>query len=118
VLIAGFVLLDVVVTLAAIRFVLARRSGAAGAVGGLRQLAALSGDIDRQTQEYLAANWSGDPGSLPAAVGPLLAKLESDLRARGVNVDRALLKTFVEQVILRRGLARANDLREAMKQVA
>ena len=116
--VALFVLVDIAVTVAVLRLVLARRGGLAGIADKLRQVAAVSADIERGTRDYLAANWSGDPGSLPAVIGPLLAQLESDLRARGMDVGRAQLKSLVGQVILRQGLARSDDVRQAMKQVA
>lgn len=116
--VALFVLVDIVVTLAVVRFVLARRGGIAGLVGQLRGLAAVASDLERQTKDWLAANWNGDTDSLPAVVEPLLARLESDMCARGVELGRAELKPFVEQVILRQGGARAGDVREAMKRVA
>ena len=117
-LVAAIVLVDIVITLAVLRFVLAKRGGIAGVIGKLGKLAAVAADLERETKAYLAANWSGDAASLPGVVEPLLAKLESDLRARGVDVGRAQLKPLVEQVILRQGNARASDVREAMKQVA
>ncbi len=117
-LVAIFVAVDIVVTLLVLRFVLAKRGGLGGALGQLRQLAGASAELERETKEYLAANWSGDAASLPGVVEPLLAKLEGDLRARGVDLGRAQLKPFVERVILLQGRARAGDVREAMKRVA
>jgi hypothetical protein len=117
-LVAVLVLLDIVVTVTVLRIVLARSGGIAGALGKLRAITGAAADIERETKAFLAANWSGDPASLPAVAGPLLAKLESDLKARGIDVDRAQLKPLVEQIILRQGSAPAKEVREAMKQVA
>jgi hypothetical protein len=116
--VAVFVLVDILVTLAVVRFEIARRGGAAAVFGKLRTLAALAPELERETKAWLAANWNGDASTLPAVVEPLLARLESDVRARGVDLGRAELKPFVEQVVLRQGAARAGDVREAMKQVA
>ena len=116
--VALFVLVDIIVTVAVFRYVLARRDRFGGVLGQLSQLAAVSADVRRETKEYLSANWSGDPASLPSALVPLLAKLESDMASRGVNVDRENLKRMVVHIILNERLARVGDIQEAMKQVA
>jgi hypothetical protein len=112
------VLADIVVTFVVLQLVLARRGGIAGFLRQARLYEAARADLERETQEWLGANWSGDPASLPAAIEPLLVKLEADLTARGVTASRMQLKLLVSRVIMRQGSIGAGEVREAMRQVA
>ena len=114
-----FVVFDLIVTAAVIGVVLRRRTLAAGGSGlDLRKVTELSREIERRTEEYLGANWSGDPATLPVAISSLLSQIESDVQARQVPIDRAQLRVIVGRLIEAKGLAKGHDVREAMQQVA
>ena len=117
-LIAVFVVVEIVVTAIVLNRVLQKRGGLAAVLTRLRGFASAAGDIERETREYLRANWSGDACSLPAAVEPLLVKLQADLASRGLKVERSQLLPLVQQVILREKLGDLREVREALKRVA
>ncbi len=68
--------------------------------------------------EYLRANWSGAPEQLPEVLETLLAELERDAQARGLAIDRDMLKSVLASSVRAHRIARPHDLGEAMKRVA
>ena len=68
--------------------------------------------------EYLRASWSGAPEQLPQVLETLLAELERDAQARGLTLDREMLKSILASSVRAHHLVRTHDLGEAMKHVA
>jgi hypothetical protein len=117
--IAAFVLFDIVVTALVLRVVLARRGGVLQALGvNLQRIMALSHEMESETENYLRANWSGDPTTLPLALRSLLDTFESRAREQQVPVTRDELKPMLARLVLAQRLAESRDVQEAMKQVA
>jgi hypothetical protein len=123
-----FIVFDVIVTTAVILFVLKRRArmqGAALATGSpiatlaqFREFAAFARDQHERIGEYLRANWSGIPDQLPAVLGALLDKLQSEAAAKNLTVDRDMLKTMVATSLRHHRIAKANDVGNALERVA
>ncbi len=117
--IVAFVLVDVVVMVIVLRAVLARRGGLAGVLGvNLQRIMALSNDMERETEQYLRANWSGDATTLPLALRSLLDTFEARAREQEIPVTRDELKPMLARLVLAKRLAPNRDVQEAMKQVA
>jgi hypothetical protein len=74
--------------------------------------------MEGETEQYLRANWSGDPTTLPVALGGLLDRFEARAREKQVPVTRAELKPMLGRLVLARRLAAGHDVNEALKQVA
>lgn len=117
--IVAFVVFDILVTVLVLRAVLAKRGGLSKVLGvDLKQVLALSGEMERETEEYLRANWSGDASTLPVALAALLDRYEGRCRERGLPVSREQLKPMLARLVLARRLAKSGEVREAMRQVA
>lgn len=117
--IVAFVLVDIVVMVIVMRAVFARRGGLAGMLGvDLKRIMALSEDMERETEQYLRANWSGDPTTLPLALRSLLDTFEARAREQEIGVTRDELKPMLARLVLAKRLAESRDVQEAMKQVA
>ena len=117
--IVAFVLVDIVVMVIVLRAVLARRGGLAGVLGvNLQRIMTLSNDMERETEQYLRANWSGDATTLPLALRGLLDTFEARAREQEIPVTRAELKPMLARLVLAKRLAPNRDVQEAMKQVA
>ncbi len=118
-LVALFVVVDVVATIAIILFVLRRRGLTLATAGSqLKRITEVSREIEQRTENALRTQWSGDPSTLPLVLSGLVSEIEADLRARELPLDRAQLRVLIGRVIEARGLAQGHDVREAMKQVA
>lgn len=78
----------------------------------------VSNEMERETEEYLRANWSGDPATLSVALGSLLDRFETRVREKRLPVTRAELKPMLARLVLARRLAKSPDVQEALKQVA
>ena len=119
--IALFVTFDILVTSTVLVVVLRRRRALAGLDGaGLDpgKVADIRREVESRTREYLQANWSGDPSTLPVALTSLLDSLDADLRERGTPIERMQLRIMVGRVIEAGGMAKGHDVREAMRLVA
>lgn len=118
-LVALFVVVDVVATIAIVLFVLRRRGLTLATAGSqLKRITEVSREIEQRTENALRTQWSGDPSTLPLVLSSLVGEIEADLRARELPLDRAQLRVLIGRVIEARGLAEGHDVREAMKQVA
>ncbi len=76
--IVAFVLVDIVVMVIVMRAVFAPRRARRHA--RLKRIMALSEDMERETEQYLRAHWSGDPTTLPLALRSLLDTFEARAR--------------------------------------
>ena len=83
--------------------------------GKLRQFA---DEAHLRVGEYMRGNYSGDPTMLPQVLGILLTELETQARARDLPVTREMLKALLLRSASTQHIARANELREAMAEVA
>jgi hypothetical protein len=120
----AFIVLDLVITAIVVALFVSGRlklnvkiDGAVSSVN-FRELMEFSKDKHARVGEYLRANWSGAPEQLPGMLGTLLAELERDAQARGMTVDRDLLKSMLASSVRQHHLTRGKDLEQAMKQVA
>ena len=117
--VVAFVVVDIVVMAFVLRTIAARRGGLWTAVGvDLRQVMALSNEMEQETEEFLRANWSGDPASLAPALGVLLDRFEAKARERQIVLSREQLKPMLGRLVLARRLAKGADMNAALKQVA
>jgi hypothetical protein len=123
-----FIAFDIVVTVAVLVYVMKRRMSAQGMVlptgspvatlAQFRELAAFAKDQHERIGEYMRANWSGIPDQLPGVLGALVDKLQSESAAKGLTVDRDMLKTMVATSLRHHRIARANDVGNALERVA
>lgn len=117
--IVAFVVFDILVTVIVLRAVLARRGGLSKVLGvDLKQLLELSHEMEREAEEHLRANWSGDPATLSVPLASLLDRFEARCRERNVAVSREALKPMLARLVLAKKLAKSGEVNEAMKQVA
>jgi hypothetical protein len=120
----AFIVLDLVITGIVIALFLSGRlklnvkiEGSVSNVN-FRELMEFSKDKHARIGEYLRANWSGDPAQLTSLLTTLLAELEHDAQARGMTINRDLLKSILASSVRQHHVARNKDLEQAMKQVA
>ena len=117
--IAAFVAFDLVVTGIVLWVVFQRRAmiGPAGAfdLGAIRTL---SLEMEPLVEEYLRANWSGDPATLSGPLTELLGQFQGRAEARGVIIDRTVLKLALARLVEAKHLAKGAEIREAMRNVA
>lgn len=117
--IAAFIVFDLIVTVIVLRAVLEKRGGLSAILGtDLRNIMEVSNEMEHETEEYLRANWSGDPATLPVVMHSLLDRFEARVRERQLPVTRAELKPMLGRLVLARRLAKGHDVQEALKQVA
>lgn len=117
--IVAFVVFDIIVTVLVLRAVFARRGGLSALLGAdLRKIMSVSNEMEHETEEYLRANWSGDPTTLPLALNALLDRFETRTREKQLPVTREELKPMLGRLVLSRRLAKSHDVQEALKQVA
>ena len=117
--IVAFVVFHLIVSVIVLRAVLSKRGGLAAMLGvDLRNIMELSNEMERETEEYLRANWSGDAATLPVVLTSLLNRFEARVREKQLPVTRAELKPMLGRLVLARRLASGNDVNEALKQVA
>jgi hypothetical protein len=120
----AFIILDLVITAVVIGLFVSGRlklnvkiEGAVSNVN-FRELMEFTKDRHERIGEYIRANWSGAPEQLPSVLGTLLGELEQDARARGMTIDRTLLKSILASSVRQHHLTRGKELEQAMKQVA
>lgn len=117
--IAAFILFDAIVVVIVLRALVARRGGLSAVLGvNLENIMAVSNEMERETGEYLRANWSGDPTTLPVALTSLLDKFEQRVKEKQLPVTRSELKPMLGRLVLTQRLAKSSDVNEALKQVA
>jgi len=117
--IVAFVVFDILVTVIVLRALLARRGGLSALLGvNLQHIMQVSNEMERETEEYLRANWSGDPTTLPVALTSLLNRFESRVRDKQLPVTRDELKPMLGRIVLARKLAKSSEVHDALKQVA
>jgi hypothetical protein len=117
--IGAFVVFDIIVTAIVLRAVISRRGGLSAMLGvNLQRIMALSAEMEQETQEYLRANWSGEPTTLPLALRHLLDRFEARAREEQVAVTREELKPMLARLVLAQKLAGNHEVQEALKQVA
>jgi hypothetical protein len=68
--------------------------------------------------EYMRANWSGFAEQLPSVIIALLDQLERDARAKGLTLDRDVLKPMLASSLRAHKIGRGRELSEALKLVA
>ena len=117
--IAAFVAFDLAVT-GVVLWVIFKRRAALGMVGGidLGAIRTLSLEMEPLVEEYLRANWSGDPSTLSGPLTELLGQFQGRAEARGVLIDRNVLKLALARLIEAKHLAKGHEIREAMRNVA
>lgn len=117
--IVAFVVFHLIVTVIVLRAVLSHRGGLSAILGAdLQHIIEVSNEMERETEEYLRANWSGDPGTLSVALTSLLNRFESRVREKQLPVTRSELKPMLGRIVLARRLAKSSEVQEALKQVA
>lgn len=117
--IAAFILFDVIVAVIVLRAIIASRGGMSAVLGvNLQNIMLVSNEMERETQEYLRANWSGDPTTLSVALTSLLDRFEQRVREKQLPVTRSELKPMLGRLVLSQRLAKSSDVNEALKQVA
>lgn len=110
---------DIVVTALVVLFVIRRRGDLSSLAGPeLQKAIALSREMPAEVEQYLDANWNGDPVSLPGVLTALLDRFEERAREAGATLGRERLKQMLVPMVTAKGRASAHDVREAMRQVA
>ena len=122
--IVAFIIADIVITIAIVTFVIARRLkldvNVQAQAGGVpfRDLLKLTRDWHPKIGEHLRVNWSGDPEQLPQVLATLLDELARDARTRGIAVERTTLKSVLASSVRSHRMVRGADLGRAMARVA
>ena len=129
--IACVVVADLVVTLFFIRRYLARQkanagvAGAPAAIGGAAMaipsflaLRKFSDAIHPRIGELVRSSWSGDADSLPSVLTMALDEAQREAQARGLPLDRDILKKVVEMSVAKHHVTKGAVLREALQKVA
>ena len=126
--IIAFVIFDLIITLVVIRAVMAKRATGLPITGedaeshtplpDFGQLKEYSDAIHPRLGELVRMQWSGDAESLVTVLPMALDLADREARARGLVLDRDILKKFVESSLAKHGIARGSQIREALKQVA
>ena len=116
---AAFIAFDLAVT-GVVLWVVLKRRGTLGTAGmiDLGAIRTLSVEMEPIVEEYLRANWSGDPQTLSGPLTELLGQFQGRAEARGLKIDRNTLKLALGQLIELKRLAKGHEIREAMQQVA
>ena len=116
----GFILLDIVVTLAVVTFVMRRRESGPVVIAGLSitALRAFTDAIHPRIGEYVRANWSGVPEQLPPILETLLGEMDAEARKQGLELDRDTLKTALRMSLASHRVAPGKSLDEALAHVA
>ena len=117
---------DIIVTALVLRRILARRAAnrtaptapAAPGLFDIRKLRAFTDEIHPRIGEYVRANWSGQPESLPGVLSAVLDDVSATANRMGLALDRDVLKRVVESSLAKHGAAKSDVVREALKQVA
>jgi hypothetical protein len=113
---AAFIIVDVVVTVAVLKGVLAVDSS-------LKVLTAMP---DRKIVEaahelvgqYLKANYSGDPNSLPAALNGVVPQVTELIRESGAEPGPDVVKALIAISAAKHRVGTMNQIREALKAAA
>lgn len=129
--VACVVVADVVVTLFFIRRYLAKQkalaatSGAPAAIGGsaaaipsFLTLRKFTDAIHPRIGEIVRSSWSGDADSLPTVLTMALDEAQREAQARGLPLDRDVLKKVVELSVAKHHVTQGAVLREALQKVA
>ena len=119
--VVGFILLDIVVTLAVVAFVVKRRdSNGALMVGGLNigAIRDYTDAIHPRIGEYVRSNWSGAPDQLPLVLENMLAEMDREARTHGLELDRDTLKKLLRASLASHKVAPGKNLDEALAHVA
>lgn len=115
----AFVLVDVVVMAIVLAVIVSRRGGFAIAPGvHLKDVMALSNEMEQEVESYLRTSWSGDATTLPVAMNTLLDRFEARAREKNLPLTRDVLRPMLGRIVLARRLAKSGDVQEALKQVA
>ena len=117
----GFIVLDIVVTLAVVAFVVKRReSGGSIMIAGLN-LSAIreyTDVIHPRIGEYVRSNWSGIPEQLPRVLETLLEEMDREARSHGLELDRDTQKQVLRASLASHKVATGKSLDEALAHVA
>ncbi len=120
--IALFVGVDVVITVIVLRRNRAARAKAAQDPGpvvlDLGRLRGFADAIHPRIGDYVRTNWSGEADALPGVLAEVVAQAAAEAHARGLDLDRKVIKRVVEHSIATHRLARSEVVREAMTRVA
>ena len=119
-LIIAFIAFDMVVTVLVVLWVVRRRAGGPMGVLGV-DFAAVRQFSDKAqplASEYMRANYSGDPESLPSVLSGLLDRLQSEAQVMKLPLDRDVLRSVLKQLVAGQKLASGSEIARAMKKVA
>ena len=109
---------DVVITTAAL-FWLLRRRGLIGSIGAdLGRIRAFSESIQQPVASYLRANYGGDPETLPTVLEGLLGEIEAEAREQKLSLTREALKIIVLRIIAAQNEVPGGVAMTALKKVA
>ena len=120
----AFILLDILITVIVVSLFLSGRLKLNVKINttvsgvNLHDLMEFGRERHARTGEYMRANWSGAPEQLPQVLETLLGEMERDAQARGMTVNRELLKSILASSVRQHHLAKGRELEQAMKQVA
>ena len=123
-----FIVIDLIVTAAVVVTVLKLR-GSAWAISfrnlarivsldQVRALESFSREQHARIGEYMRANWSGVPDQLPSVLTALLNELEQAASAKGLPLDRELLKAMLASSLRSHRIGKGSERDEAFKRVA
>lgn len=100
-------------------FWLLSKRGLLGSLGAdLVKIRAFGESVQEMTGEYLRANYSGDPASLPATLDQLLSLLDAKAKAQNLELGRDALKMVLMRAIASQENLPARDAMTALKKVA
>ena len=117
----GFILLDIIVTLAVVSFVVKRRETDGGLSVGALNIGAIrdyTEVIHPWIGEYVRANWSGAPDQLPRVLESMLPEMDREAHTHGLELDREALKKVLRASLAAHKVAPGRNLDEALSHVA
>ena len=114
--VALFVVVDAVVIYFVMKKVMTQRAGLGN--GGFANIARFARPAAEETKAYLAANYGGDPATLPSVLQGLVERLSQRAREQGLTLDRETLKQFAATAVVSLKAAKSSDVREALQSVS
>src|SRR5262249_22710340 len=89
-----------------------------GTLDQLRALGQFAREQHERIGEYMRANWSGMPEQLPSVITALLDELDHTAKAKGLVLDRGVLKAMLASSLRSHRIGKGRELGEAMQKVA
>ncbi len=114
-----FLVFDAIVMFVIFKRFAARRaaSGEPADLAGIGNITRFAGTASEETKNYIAANYSGDPGQLPGVLQGLVNRLAERATEQGLTFDRTTLKHFAGTAVIALKAAPQREVTAALESV-